>query len=132
MPDPFISSDASSVEFERMALKEAVRSLDRRTQLEGIRDYITHELEANLCNTCKNSKLRTGDQASLIKRLEEVLDDIANLPKETGHSRLAAVRNIAGMPTRATGTDGNAPDTPASGRSAPRRSGDRRPGGGRK
>lgn len=129
MPDPFISSDAASVEFTRETLKTAVRSLDRRTQLEGIRDYITHELEGNLCNTCKNSKLRTGDQASLILRLQSVLEEIANLPKEQGTSRLAAVRNIAGMPNaQATGTDGD----PAAGRSAPRRTGDRRPGGGRK
>jgi|SRR3954469_12517050 hypothetical protein len=125
MPDPFISSDAASVEFQRRDLKDAVRSTDRRTQLEGIRDYITHELEGNLCNTCKNSKLRTGDQASLIKRLEDVLDDIANLPKEEGQSRLAAVRNLAAVPQTATGTDGDDPTTR-------RRTGDRRPGGGRK
>jgi hypothetical protein len=125
MPDPFLSSDAASVEFQRMALSEAVRSLDRRTQLEGIRDYITHELEANLCNTCKNSKLRTGDQASLVKRLEEVLDAIANLPKEAGTSRLAAIRGIGSAPSRATGTDGADP-------TEQRRTGNRRPGGGRK
>src|SRR5690242_19858932 len=97
MPDPFLSSDAASVEFTREALKTAVRSPDRRTQLEGIRDYITHELEGNLCNTCKNSKLRTGDQASLILRLQTVLDEIAALPKEEGTSRLAAVRNLTGI-----------------------------------
>lgn len=125
MPDPFISSDAASVEFERQALKEAVRSPDRRTQLEGIRDYITHELEGNLCNTCKNSKLRTGDQASLILRLQTVLEEIASLPKEEGQSRLAAVRNLAAVPQAATGTDGGDPTTM-------RRTGDRRPGGGRK
>lgn len=132
MPDPFLSSDAASVEFQRMALSEAVRAPDRRTQLEGIRDYIVHELEANLCNTCKNSKLRTGDQASLVLRLQTVLEEIANLPKEEGRSRLAAVRNMAGVPRAATGTDGGSDDTPVTGRSAPRRSGDRRPGGGRK
>lgn len=126
MPDPFISSDAASVEFQRRDLKDAVRSTDRRTQLEGIRDYITHELEGNLCNTCKNSKLRTGDQASLIKRLEDVLDDIANLPKEEGQSRLAAVRQLGAVPQAATGTDGGGDPT------TQRRTGDRRPGGGRK
>lgn len=125
MPDPFISSDAASVEFERQALKEAVRSPDRRTQLEGIRDYITHELEGNLCNTCKNSKLRTGDQASLILRLQTVLDEIAALPKEEGQSRLAAVRSLGNVAQRPTGTDGSDP-------TQQRRTGDRRPGGGRK
>lgn len=130
MPDPFISSDAASVEFQRQHLSEAVKG-DRRTQLEGLRDYIVHQLEANLCNSCKNSKLRTGDQASLVLRLQTVLEEIANLPKEEGTSRLAAVRNLAGLPTaQATGTDG--PDAPVSGREAPRRTGSRRPGGGRK
>lgn len=128
MPDPFISSDAASVTYERKHLSEAVKG-DRRTQLEGVRDYIVHELEGNLCNTCKNSKLRTGDQASLILRLQTVLEEIANLPKEEGTSRLAAVRNMAGLPVAATGTDG---DAPVSGREAPRRTGSRRPGGGRK
>lgn len=125
MPDPFISSDAASVEFTRETLKSAVRSPDRRTQLEGIRDYITHELEGNLCNTCKNSKLRTGDQASLILRLQTVLDEIAALPKEESTSRLAAVRNLASVVQAPTGTDGTDP-------TEQRRTGNRRPGGGRK
>ena len=129
MPDPFISSDAAHIEYQREQLSQAVRAVDRRTQLEGIRDYITHELEANLCNTCRNSRLRTGDQASLILRLQTVLDEIAALPTEGGVSRLAAVRSLG-----ATGTDQSRPnpDAPVSGREAPRRTGSRRPGGGRK
>lgn len=123
MPDPFISTDAVSVEYERKHLSEAVKG-DRRMQLEGVRDYIVNELEGNLCNTCRNSKLRTGDQASLILRLQTVLEEIANLPKDEGNSRLAAVRTLASVPSTATGTDGDP--------TSQRRTGDRRPGGGRK
>lgn len=111
-------------DFERNHLSEAVRG-SRREQLEGVRDYIVNELEGNLCNTCRNSKLRTGDQASLILRLQTVLDEIAALPKEEGTSRLASVRNLTGMSHQATGTDGGDPLTQ-------RRTGDRKPGGGRK
>lgn len=114
--------------YERKHLADAVKG-DRRTQLEGVRDYVVHELEGNLCNTCRNSKLRTGDQASLILRLQTVLEEIANLPKEESTSRLAAVRNLASVPQKATGTDDGSPVT---GREAPRRTGTRKPGGGRK
>jgi hypothetical protein len=51
-----------------------------RQKLEAIRDYVAHELEANLCGTCLNSRLRTGDTASLVLRLKSVLDDIEALP----------------------------------------------------
>lgn len=125
MPDPFISSDAASVEYERTALKQAVRSGDRRAQLEAIRDYIAHELEANLCGSCKNSKLRTGDQASLILRLQTVLAEIDALPSEEGESRLGQLRRLSAVPQRPTGTDGTDP-------TEQRRTGSRRPGGGRK
>jgi hypothetical protein len=124
MPDPFVSADAVSVSYPATPLADSVKG-DRRTQLEGIRDYIVRELEGNLCNTCRNSKLRTGDQASLILRLQTVLEEIANLPKDKGTSRLAAVRQLGGVPQQATGTDGPDP-------TEQRRTGDRRPGGGRK
>jgi hypothetical protein len=51
-----------------------------REKLERIRDYLAHELEANLCNQCLNSRLRTGDTASLVLRLKTVIDDIEALP----------------------------------------------------
>lgn len=51
-----------------------------RQKLEAIRDYVAHELEANLCNTCLNSKLRTGDTAALVLRLKTIVDDIEALP----------------------------------------------------
>lgn len=82
-------------------LQVAVKSEDRRTQLEAIRDYIARELEANLCNTCLNSRLRTGDQASLLLRLQKVLEDIEALPAENEEVseferiRLARVHRLA-------------------------------------
>lgn len=79
MPDPFLSGDAVEIEF-RVNLKEGVKSESRRDQLESQRDYIAHQLEANLCKTCLNSRLRTGDQASLLMRLEQVLEKIEALP----------------------------------------------------
>ena len=63
---------------------DAVKSSDRRVQLEAIRDYLSHELEVNRCNTCMASKLRTGDTAALVLRLMKVLEEIEELPKEGG------------------------------------------------
>lgn len=58
---------------------EAIASKDRRTQLEGIRDYLSHELSANRCKACQSSMLRTGDQAALVLRLMKVLEDLEGI-----------------------------------------------------
>lgn len=121
MPDEF------SMTFPREELQRAVKGT-RREQLEAIRDYIAHELEANLCNTCRNSRLRTGDQASLILRLQTVLAELDALGDDKKVNRLATVRSLH------TGNGGSAPEVelPASGESQQRRTGSRRPGGGRR
>lgn len=69
---------------EEQNFGDAVKSSDRRTQLHAIRDYLTHELEVNRCNTCMASKLRTGDTAALVLRLMKVLEEIDELPREDG------------------------------------------------
>src|SRR5574337_369712 len=120
MPDEF------SMSFPREELQNAVKG-SRRQQLEAIRDYIAHELEANLCSTCRNSRLRTGDQASLILRLQDVLKELDSLGDPEKVNRLAAVRSI-------NSRDGGAApsaELPAAGESKQRRTGSRRPGGGR-
>lgn len=87
-----------------------------RDKLEAIRDYIAHQLEANLCNTCLNSRLRTGDQASLILRLQTVLEQIEKIPVYDAEvSELEKIRNRAGTP-----------------KSEPRRQGGRHPSGTRR
>lgn len=92
MPDPFLSGDAPSVEFDREALRKAVKGT-RREQLEAIRDYIADQLENNMCSTCKASRLRTGDQASLILRLQAVLTELdAVKSAESTTNRLSGIR----------------------------------------
>jgi hypothetical protein len=63
---------------------EAIRSTNRRAQLEALRDFLVHELEVARCNTCLASKLRTGDTAALVLRLQKVLEEIEALPREDG------------------------------------------------
>lgn len=127
MTDPFLSSDASSVEFPTKTLAEAVKG-DRREQLEAIRDHIAHELEANLCSTCKNSRLRTGDQASLILRLQTVLAEIDALPSEDEENRLDNIRSLGGL-SIVRSADPKAVPSPSP--TEQRRTGSRRAGGGR-
>lgn len=63
----------------RGAFVKAMQSPDRRVQLEGLRDYLAHELGANRCKSCQSSMLRTGDQAALVLRLMKVLEDLEEL-----------------------------------------------------
>lgn len=120
MPDEF------SMEFPREVLKQAVKGT-RREQLEAIRDYIAEQLEANLCSTCLNSRLRTGDQASLILRLQTVLAEIDALVDDKKVNRLASVRSLH------SGDGAAAPTAqlPTADQTEQRRTGSRRPGGGR-
>lgn len=113
-------SDEFEMIFPRTSLQDAVKG-DRREQLEAIRDYIAHELEANLCSTCLNSRLRTGDQASLILRLQTVLAELDALPNSKGEvSSLDSIRlRVVG------GTTGSTPATSAD-PTAQRRTGSRR------
>lgn len=106
---------------EREALTEAVRHEDRRVQLEAIRDYIAHQLEGNLCNACLTSRLRTGDQASLILRLQTVLAEIEAIPSGEETNRLDKLRLIHG---------GEPQRVPPGDPTQQRTSGTRRPKGG--
>jgi hypothetical protein len=116
----------------RQSLESAVRG-DKRTALEAMRDYIAHQLEANLCPVCLNSRLRTGDQASLLLRLRDVLNEIEALPSADGE--VSSLDQLRARRAARQGT--SAPEDPAQPRelgskSAERRSGSRRPGGGRR
>src|SRR3954467_9161165 len=83
----------------RKKLTEVVANEDRRESLEAIRDYIAHQLEANLCGTCLNSRLRTGDQASLILRLTTVMEEIDKIPVYDAEvTQLEALRGRAETP----------------------------------
>lgn len=78
--------------YEDVDLTDSVKK-DRRTQLESIRDFLTHELEGNRCNSCRMSQLRTGDTAALVLRLMVVLAEIEALPREDGVvTRLELIR----------------------------------------
>lgn len=108
---------------DRISLEVAVKG-DRRAQLESIRDYVAHQLEGELCNNCLMSRLRTGDQASLILRLQTVLAELDALPSgEAEQSKLGSIRSLRAV------EDIGAP--PVSGKSAMRRTGSRKAGGGR-
>jgi hypothetical protein len=86
-------SDEFEMVYPPTVLQDAVKSKDRRVALEAIRDYVAHELEANLCKTCAASRLRTGDQAALVLRLTKVLEEIAELPVNDGQiSRVDEIR----------------------------------------
>ncbi|MFD8117083.1 hypothetical protein [Streptomyces microflavus] len=82
------------------SLEEAISSGDRRKQLEALRDYVAHELEANRCKSCQMSMLRTGDTASLVLRLQKICEELAEMPEENKEaSRLELIRGSASSRT---------------------------------
>jgi hypothetical protein len=92
---------------QRRKLTEVVQQENLRESLEAIRDYIADQLEGNLCSTCLNSRLRTGDQASLILRLQTVLEQIEKIPVYDAEvSELEKIRNRAGTPRAVTRQQG--------------------------
>jgi len=100
--------------FEDVDLTDSVKK-DRRTQLESIRDFLTHELEGNRCNNCRMSQLRTGDTAALVLRLMKVLEEIEALPREDG-----VVSELDALRQRKSARTPNASDSgPASKRRKP-------------
>lgn len=98
-PDPDIEGSDFEAYGHKTQLGEAVKG-DRRAQLEAIRDYIARELDGNMCNKCLSSKLRTGDQASLILRLQAVLAEIEALPVEGEVNRLDNVLSLVPDPVK--------------------------------
>lgn len=107
---------------DRANLEEAVKSKDRRAQLEAIRDFLAHELEGNRCKTCQASQLRAGETAALVLRLTKVLEELAALPEETGQkSELERIREGSRLSV-----------VPDSGKSGPRQQSNRHPSGTRK
>jgi hypothetical protein len=60
-------------------LQDEVKSGDMRRALIAIRDYLVQELDVNRCSSCMASKLKTGDTAALVLRLQKVLEEIASL-----------------------------------------------------
>ncbi len=61
-------------------LEHIVKQGDYRDSLIALRDYVAHELQGNRCNTCRMSQLRTGDTASLVLRLQKIIEDIRAIP----------------------------------------------------
>lgn len=60
-----------------------VASGDIIRTLTALRDYVAHELQGNRCKTCEMSKLRTGDTAALVLRLQKLVEDLDTLtPKD--------------------------------------------------
>lgn len=67
------------MEDEQSALVREVQSGDMRRALVAIRDYVVHELDGNRCPKCAMSQLKTGDTASLVLRLQKVLEEIESI-----------------------------------------------------
>jgi hypothetical protein len=121
-----MAEEHESNSFELGALAEAIQSGDPRRELEGIRDFLVQELEGHRCKACMMSKLRTGDTAALVLRLQQILAELKQVP--TGEGKVSELDRIRQRreAQRATAPKAESPADPA----VQRRSGSRRPSGG--
>lgn len=71
-------------------LQEAIESGDTRRALIGLRDHIVRELDGQRCLKCSMSQLKSGDQASLILRLQQILVEIEKNPSAEQQARAEA------------------------------------------
>jgi hypothetical protein len=60
-------------------LEVEIATGDMVRSLEALRSYVAHELQGNRCPSCEMSKLRTGDTAALVLRLQKIIEDISAL-----------------------------------------------------
>lgn len=61
---------------------KGIKSSDRRTQLETLRDKVAHELSVNRCKSCDALKIRASDTAALVLRLQKIMEELAAIPEK--------------------------------------------------
>lgn len=71
---------------------DAIESDDVRRQLVALRDLVAHELDVHRCKDCTALKLRTGDTAALVLRLQTIIREIEAMPEKDETSRLDKIR----------------------------------------
>lgn len=59
---------------------DGIKSTNRRTQLETLRDLVAHQLMSTKCRGCESIAMRQSDVASLVLRLQKILEEIDELP----------------------------------------------------
>lgn len=74
----------------------AIESDDVRRQLVALRDLVAHELDVTRCDKCTALKLRTGDTAALVLRLQTIIREIEAMPEKEEASRLDKIRAARG------------------------------------
>lgn len=77
-------------------LVREVQSGDMRRALEALRDYVVHELDGHRCKQCEMSKLKTGDTAALVLRLQKILEDIESLAEDERQKSETADKTASG------------------------------------
>lgn len=105
--------------------EEGIKSKNRRTQLEALRDLVTHELTVHRCKTCQAMQLRTGDTAALVLRLQKILEELAQIPEQQAEqSEYEKIQAQVAAKVASGGT--NNVVFPFGSKSSPRRQGARR------
>lgn len=131
--DEVIDAIANEEFPERQTVAEIVAEGDTLKSLVALRDFIAYELDGNRCSKCHMSQMRTGDIASLVLRLQKLIEEIAELqraqgPSSSGASReddLAALRKRRG--SAGNSDSANSRDAGLGSKAAPRQQNGRKP-----
>lgn len=105
-------------------LVEAIQSGDTLKALTGLRDHIARELDGNRCSKCAMSHLKSGDQASLILRLQQILKEISEIKpveKSPDGGNVRSLDSIRGNRDSVASAPDDAPELGT--KNAPRRQG---------
>lgn len=74
----------------------AIKSDDVLRQLVALRDLVAHELDVARCPDCTALKMRAGDTAALVLRLQTIIREIEAMPEKAEVSRLDKIRAARG------------------------------------
>lgn len=84
-------------EYQTEAIIEKLTSGDVEQELIGLRDYLIHELTVSRCTKCQASKLRTGDTAALVGKLQTALERIEEVRRDVRLQREAEAGEVTGV-----------------------------------
>lgn len=100
---------------DRPLISDVVSGGDRHESLRVMRDFVAHELDGNRCSKCHMSQMRTGDIASLILRLQKIIEDIDEIERAAKKTETAVVKGVTNLASirnrRATAGSPDTPDT---------------------
>lgn len=89
---------------------EKITSGNQRQVLDAMIEFVARELSGNRCSKCMNSNMKSSDLASLVLRLQKLIEDRDAIPEEGAEQsqidKMKEARNAGASVTALPGTLG--------------------------